>query len=145
MTNERDDPAERWAHLLGGLEGARRESVISALRHSAASGWPATEDGVRLLVAYAQGEIDAQDYAVQILVALHLDRPSRLEPDPEPGPELEPALRRVEVDWPGESTPEPSRPPAPANDMTHDEAVEAYVTGRIPVEEFLRVARHRTA
>ena len=61
MTNRITDPAEQWSDLLSGLTGHRREAVVAALRSSAQQGWPAGREAVRLLVAYANGEIDAQD------------------------------------------------------------------------------------
>lgn len=70
MTHGITDPAEQWSDLLSGLTGRRREAVVDALRSSAQQGWPAHREAVRLLVAYANGEIDAQDYAVGIVVSL---------------------------------------------------------------------------
>ena len=72
MTTQAQDPADQWADLLQDLNGRRREAAVSALRHSAASGWPASRDSVVSLVAYAQGRITAEEYAAQILVSLGL-------------------------------------------------------------------------
>ena len=72
MTTQTQDPAEQWADLLQELNGRRREAAVSALRHSATSGWPASRDSVISLVAYAQGRITAGEYAAQTLVSLGL-------------------------------------------------------------------------
>ncbi len=64
------DPAAQWADLLRHLAPVRREAVVAALRNSSSSGWPAPHATVLSLVAYAQGEISAQQYAAQVLVAL---------------------------------------------------------------------------
>lgn len=65
-----DDPAHRWSALLSGLIGRRRDAVVKALRNSVDSGYPANADGVRVLVAYAQGQISARQYVAQILESL---------------------------------------------------------------------------
>ena len=154
------DPADQWAHLLDGVVGARRDAVVDALRHSADSGCPATDDGVRLLVAYAEGEISAQDYAVNMLVSLGLNRPAEPQPAPPAGPQPEPVLEPALVRAASRSSDEPSPvpvaeaptptpmpastsepEPAPAPRMTREEAVDAYVAGRIAIEDFLRIAR----
>jgi hypothetical protein len=142
MTNRITDPAEQWSDLLASLTGRRREAVVEALRSSAQQGWPADREAVRLLVAYANGEIDAQDYAVGIVVSLggHEGRAQQQAPhvaEPEWAP------RVVEQ---RQTAPErPAAPPvasiAPQQTMSRDEAVAAYVSGRIPVEEFLRITR----
>ncbi len=146
MTIGITDPAEQWSDLLSSLTGQRREAVVAALRSSAQQGWPADREAVRLLVAYANGQIDAQDYAVGIVISLGgheglvEPRVQQLRPEPQGSP---PPLE------PHRSTPEPapaqpiapvlSIAPEPA--MSRDEAVAAYVAGRIPVEEFLRITR----
>lgn len=147
MTNGITDPAQQWSDLLAGLTEQRRQAVVAALRSSAQQGWPADREAVRLLVAYANGEIDAQDYAVGIVISLGgheglvqpRNQPLRSEPQWAPS--------ALEPDW---SAPEPlPAPPAPPvvsiapepPAMTRDEAVAAYVAGRIPVEEFLRITR----
>lgn len=104
---------------------------MTALRRSASTGWPASRDGVELLVAYALGEITSQQYVAGILRSWGVTLRTRVsgaalppavpEPPPEPAPEV---------------VPEPS----PAR-MPREEAVHAYVTGRIDVGEFLRIAR----
>jgi hypothetical protein len=130
MNAQSDDPAVRWSALLSSLDGRRREAVVSALRSSAASGHPASEDAVRLLVAYAEHRITASDYAQRMITSMGL-APGSVPAAPveaaEPAPEPE--------------APEPSRRASP----TRDEAVRAYVAGEMPVEEFLRIARGRTA
>ena len=147
MTNGITDPAQQWSDLLAGLTDRRREAVVAALRSSAQQGWPADREAVRLLVAYANGQIDAQDYAVGIVISLGgheglvqpRNQPLRAEPQWAPPP--------LEPQW---SAPQP--PPAPPvapvlsiapepPTMSRDEAVAAYVAGRIPVEEFLRITR----
>jgi len=150
MTNGTTDPAEQWSDLLSSLSGRRREAVVAALRSSAEQGWPADREAVRLLVAYANGEIDAQDYAVGIVVSLggheHLVQPQS------PPVERPWAEQLAEQAW---AAPQdvvappapPVRPAPPAGSltpdtrMTREEAVAAYVSGRIPVEEFLRITR----
>lgn len=142
MTNGTNDPSEQWSDLLSSLTGRRREAVLAALRSSAQQGWPADREAVRLLVAYANGEIDAQDYAVGIVMSLGghenlVQQPARQPVEPEWAP------RFAEQSW----TPpqQPAAPPvasiAPQSTMSRDEAVAAYVSGRIPVEEFLRITR----
>lgn len=142
MTNGISDPAEQWSDLLSSLTGRRREAVVAALRSSAQQGWPADREAVRLLVAYANGEIDAQDYAVGIVVSL--GGHEGLVPQDSHGPVDEPwALPPAAQSWPA-----PQQPPAqqyasiaPGAGMSREEAVAAYVSGRIPVEEFLRITR----
>jgi hypothetical protein len=75
MTTQTQDPAHQWADLLQELTGRRREAAVSALRHSATSGWPASRESVVSLVAYAQGRITAGEYAAQTLVSLGLADP----------------------------------------------------------------------
>jgi hypothetical protein len=151
MTNGITDPAQQWSDLLAGLTDRRRQAVVAALRSSAQQGWPADREAVRLLVAYANGQIDAQDYAVGIVISLGgheglvqpRNQPIRTESQWAPPP--------VEPQW---SAPQPAPAPAPAPPvapvlsiapepatMSRDEAVAAYVAGRIPVEEFLRITR----
>lgn len=146
MTNGITDPAEQWSDLLASLTGRRREAVVAALRSSAQQGWPADREAVRLLVAYANGQIDAQDYAVGIVIALggheglvqHRNQPLPAEPQWVPPP--------LEPHWSApQQPPVPSVAPvlsiAPEPTISRDEAVAAYVAGRIPVEEFLRITR----
>ena len=145
MTNRITDPAEQWSDLLSGLTGHRREAVVAALQSSAQQGWPADREAVRLLVAYANGEIDAQDYAVGIVVSLggheglvHQSAPQPVEPEWAP--------RFVEQRWTAPEHPMASVASiAPEPTMSRDEAVAAYVSGRIPVEEFLRITRGASA
>ena len=134
MTDGITDPAVQWSDLLSGLSGWRRDAVVAALRSSAQQGWPADREAVRLLVAYANGEIDAQDYAVGIVVSLggHEDM-------------VQPLTRHVPqrpVERPWAQPLEPAAVSmAPEPRMSREEAVAAYVSGRIPVEEFLRITR----
>lgn len=152
MTNGITDPAEQWSDLLSSLTDRRREAVVAALRSSAEQGWPADREAVRLLVAYANGQIDAQDYAVGIVVSLGGHEglvPQRTQRSP-----VEPqwAPSALEEQWPPsaleqhgpatqESHPAPVVSIAREASMSRDEAVAAYVAGRIPVEEFLRITR----
>ena len=132
MTNGITDPSEQWSDLLTSLTGRRREAVVAALRSSAQQGWPANREAVRLLVAYANGEIDAQDYAVGIVISLGGHEAMARPRSPQSA---------VEQQW---TAPQPAPPPvasAPEQMVTREEAVAAYVSGRIPVEEFLRITR----
>jgi len=148
MTTGNTDPAEQWSDLLSSLTGPRREAVVAALRSSAQQGWPADREAVRLLVAYANGEIDAQDYAVGIVVSLG-GHENVVQPQ-SPPVDRPWAQQLAEQAWaaPQQAAPSPA-PPAPApvasltpeSRMTREEAVAAYVSGRIPVEEFLRITR----
>lgn len=130
----------QWAAHLSRLEGTRRDAVIAALRHSDATGWPAPGEAVELLVSYALGEITAHDYATGILHTLGMDdRASRTHPvapastSPHPAAvESVPAAEAPASSAPGGS----ARPP-----ISREDAVHAYVTGQIPVGEFLRLAR----
>jgi hypothetical protein len=69
-TAQHQDPSLEHADLLQELTARQREAVTSALRQSVSSGWPASRESVRILVAYAQGRISSQEYAAQILAAL---------------------------------------------------------------------------
>lgn len=129
VTQAHTDPAIQWSGLLTRLDDVRRDAVVRALRRSASTGWPASGPGVELLVAYALGEITSQQYVAGILrswgVVLH---------------------RRSNVPVPVEHAPtperEPDRPPEPLPvRWRREDAVQAYVTGRIDVGEFLRIAR----
>ena len=64
------DPAAAHSDLLRELTSPQRDAVVAALRHSAASGWPASRASVSSLVAYTKGQITSREYAVQILVGL---------------------------------------------------------------------------
>jgi hypothetical protein len=151
-----DDPAHRWAHLLDGLHGRQREAVLEALRSSAQQGFPATADGVRLLVAYALGKISARQYSARMLDSLGLvpapPEVSVTSSNYDPLPDF--GTWRTDESRPG-SWQEPQRPasspaPAPMSAMTarvpsREETVQAFLSGRIPVEEFLRLSRVRSA
>lgn len=140
MTDDTSDPAAQWLPMLVDLTGRRRVAVLAALRSSSAAGWPPDAEAVRLLVAYALGEIGAQDYALGVLAALGAD------------PGLIEQLART-------TAPRPAAPPdalsgpaplqvtsiAPEPRISHDEAVDAYVSGRIAVAEFLRITRGLSA
>lgn len=142
MTNGTTDPAEQWPDLLTNLTARRREAVVEALRSSAQQGWPADREAVRLLVAYANGEIDAQDYAVGIIMSLGAHE-GMVRQDPQRPVEQSWAPRPVEQSWtpPQRQPAQPIASIAPEPTMTREEAVAAYVSGRIPVEEFLRITR----
>lgn len=125
------DPATEWAGHLNRLDGARRDAVVAALRHSAATGWPASEAGVELLVAYALGEITSQQYARGLM---------RSWGGSQPGPAVESVAPRAQrPPPPPEPVAEPVAEPTPR--MSREQAVQAYVTGQIDVGEFLRIAR----
>lgn len=158
MTYHADDPAHRWSALLSGLIGHRRDIVIRALRNSVESGFPANADGVRTLVAYAQGQISARQYVAQILESLGF-RPAAYVPAPRPAPEpwhnardADPwrAPARTQDPWhdvlsASYSPPVPQTERRDGNTMTQpgqtsrQQAVRDYVNGLIPVEEFLRL------
>jgi hypothetical protein len=144
MTNGITDPAEQWSDLLGSLTGQRREAVVDALRSSAQQGWPAHREAVRLLVAYANGEIDAQDYAVGIVISLGGHEGMVHQPRV-PRATEERWTASQELAQPAPMAPGPAAPPGdsfpPEPRITREEAVAAYVSGRIPVEEFLRITR----
>ncbi|MCW2752346.1 MAG: hypothetical protein JWR83_3456 [Aeromicrobium sp.] len=153
-----DDPAHRWADLLEGLYGRRRDAVLEALRASVEQGYPASAEGVKLLVAYALGKISARQYSARILDSLglvpappepvHTPESSRTSSNFDPLPDL--ATWRTDERRPSTwqepqrtaSTPHPApwspRPPS------REETVHAFLSGRIPVEEFLRLSRVRT-
>ncbi|MCW2799723.1 MAG: hypothetical protein JWQ70_1195 [Aeromicrobium sp.] len=160
-----DDPAHRWADLLEGLYGRRRDAVLEALRASAQQGYPASAEGVRLLVAYALGKISARQYSARMLASLGLVPPapeptqwadtsssetsSRTPSNFDPLPDL--ATWRTDERRPS-AWQEPQRtvsPPHPApwspRPPSREETVRAFLSGRIPVEEFLRLSRVRTA
>ncbi len=170
-----DDPAHRWAPLLKDLSDRQRETVVRALRDSVGSGFPADADGVRILVAYAQGQISARQYASQMLESLGFlpagdipaPAPQRWHPvrdsdprrapartpdpwrdslsssRPAPADDALPQWRDVRREpWPG-----PSRDARQDGDTltrspraTRQQAVQAYVSGQIPMEEFLRLS-----
>lgn len=113
----------------------RREAVIAALRHSADTGWPASGDAVGLLVSYALSEITAREYAERILPQLST---YVAVPDGVPGPSSSVA---DPVEPLRETPPPAGSDPVTVGSITREDAVQAYVTGRIPVGEFLRIAR----
>ena len=152
-----DDPAHRWSALLSGLIGRRRDAVITALRNSVESGFPANADGVRTLVAYAEGQISARQYVAQILESLGFVPaayvPSPRAPEPwhdarDADPWRAPA--RTQDPWQdvlsASYSPPPTRTGRPiGTTMTQhgptgrQQVVQDYVNGLIPVEEFLRL------
>jgi hypothetical protein len=131
VTQTEADPEVQWSTQLDRLDEVRRDAVVAALRRSASIGWPASGDAVELLVAYALGEISSNGYALGILRSWGVPPPGgEAEPDPVPArPEPDPQL---------DVEPAPEAPPARTR---REEAVHAYVTGRIDVGEFLRIAR----
>ena len=177
MRDHSDDPAHRWSSLLSGLIGRRRDAVVKALRNSVDSGYPANADGVRVLVAYAQGQISARQYVTQILESLgfvpaaYVPAPAIRTTEPwhsarDADPWRAPA--RVQDPWRDElSAPTPTAAPAAGglldfaesriqsrwhperNDSTtvtrssrtsRQQAVQAFISGQIPMEEFLRLS-----
>ncbi len=170
-----DDPAHRWSALLSGLIGRRRDAVVKALRNSVDSGYPANADGVRVLVAYAQGQISARQYVAQVLESLgfvpaaYVPAPVVRSPEPwHSARDADPwrASGRVQDPWNDElSAPTPTTPAASglldfgesriqsrwhperheSTTVTHpgrpsrQQAVRAYMSGQIPMEEFLRL------
>lgn len=149
-----DDPAQRWADLLHELYGRRRDAVVEALRASVQQGYPASADGVRLLVAYALGKISARQYSARMLDSLGLvpapPEPERTSSNFGPFPDL--ATWRTDERRPS-TWQEPQRMPAAATPapwspttqpQSREETVRAFLSGRIPVEEFLRLSRVRT-
>jgi antitoxin VbhA-like protein len=149
------DPGQRWAHLLDELHGLRRQAVVDALRASEEQGFPATAEGVSILVAYALGKISARQYAARMLDSLGLvppppepsHPPSTFDPLPDLGTwrtdERRPSTWQ-EPERPA-STPQPAPwTPATSRVPSREETVRAFLSGRIPVEEFLRLSRVRT-
>ncbi|MEO6605586.1 MAG: hypothetical protein ABIN55_08225 [Aeromicrobium sp.] len=163
-THHNEDPAHRWAVQLSGLMGRRRDTVIRALRNSVDSGFPANADGVRTLVAYAEGQISARQYVAQILESLGF-MPAAYVPPPAPAPQplhnarvAEPwrAPARTEDPW-HDVLSASYTPPGAARTERHEgttmtqpgqtsrqQAVRDYVNGLIPVEEFLRLTHGGT-
>jgi hypothetical protein len=147
-----DDPAHRWAELLHELYGRRRDAVVEALRASVQQGYPATAEGVRLLVAYALGKISARQYSARVLDSLGLapapPEPRKTSSNFDPLPDL--ATWRTDERRDGQvHDPARSAAPAPWSPATprppsREETVQAFLSGRIPVEEFLRLSRVRT-
>lgn len=141
-----DDPAHRWAELLHELYGRRRDAVVEALRASVRQGYPASAEGVRLLVAYALGKISARQYSARILDSLGLvpppPEPRKTSSNFDPLPDL--ATWRTDERRARRSL-EPVRTPAAPRPPSREETVQAFLSGRIPVEEFLRLSRVRTS
>jgi hypothetical protein len=126
------DPAIEWAGHLQRLGRAHRDAVVASLRHSASIGWPASERGVELLIAYALGEITARGYADGIVRSWDTSLDVVDVPGEPPAPEP--------------SAPEPPPVSSPATVagphwISREQAVHAYVTGEIDVGEFLCIAR----
>lgn len=189
-----DDPAHRWSALLAGLIGRRRDAVVKALRNSVDSGYPANAEGVRVLVAYAQGQISARQYVAQVLESLGFIPAAYVPAQVSPAPESWHSARdadpwrapaRTQDPWRDElSANMPPREPGRADQrverravprppqtspagllefgdsrraFAHDpddahgttvtqpaqtsrqQAVQAYMSGQIPIEEFLRL------
>lgn len=125
MTQTHQNPSVPWADRLGRLDRPLRDAVSAALRHSAETGWPAPDDVVEPLVAYALGEITAHEYSRRVLLALDLDS------DVASGTSPQAAAVDRSVDDESAAVPQVAR----------EDAVQAYVTGRITVGEFLRITR----
>ncbi|MDR7085832.1 hypothetical protein J2X11_000671 [Aeromicrobium panaciterrae] len=177
MRDHSDDPAHRWSAMLSGLIGRRRDAVVKALRNSVDSGYPANADGVRVLVAYAQGQISARQYVAQILETLGFIPAAYVPASAVRAPESWHSARdadpwrapaRVQDPWRDElSAPTPTSVPADgglldfgesriqsrwhperneSTTVTHpaqtsrQQAVQAYMSGQIPMEEFLRIS-----
>lgn len=162
-----DDPAQRWSSLLDGVHGQRREAILKALRNSVASGYPANAEAVRTLVAYAQGQISARQYVARILETLGFIPAAYAPSAPQRQPEAWREAARATRSWreerpasrpassPGLLDFNESRSQARAPERggttitqsrrtTRREAVQAYVNGEIPVEEFLRLSHGRS-
>jgi hypothetical protein len=134
MTKAPLDPAVEWARHLARLPGPLQHAVADVLRRSAADGHPAPEDEVTLLVSYALGEISARDHVRGVLRSF--------------GHDDVPALSDVSDAGPDEQSVGPVDAPRPeaaearqVRQVQREDAVQAYVTGEIPVSEFLRIAR----
>lgn len=127
------------------LDERRQRAVRGALATSAAEGIEVSAVSVRLLVDYARGEITAQQYAQGMVeelcgsVAL-------------PPQSSEQAVEDEQVQSEQPSTSQPVHPTAGdevstsddtvSDDLvTKDTMVDAFVNGRISVEDFLRIAR----
>lgn len=115
------DPAQQWAHLLEELPVKSRHAVAESLRHYARSGWTDSVESVQLIVDYAAGRIDSGTYATETLKLLGVDQA--------PGPPT--SMPNTPADLP------------PATKESRERAVQDYVTGRIPVEELLRLISDR--
>lgn len=114
-----DDPSLRWPELLEPLEPARREHVAQMLRRSAQTS-QVTRDDVAILVDLALGLIDSRAFVVRTLASWGIGEPA------------------------AEVTPTRSSPlvePEAVIPVSRENAVEAYLSGRITVEEFLRLSR----
>ncbi len=125
---QRQDPSMKWAEHLDRLDPMRRDWVVGALEHSGSeAGEPVSEPAVKLLVAYALGEITAAAYASGILASLGLaggdvsSRPVNSS-EPEQADKPEPSAEHT------------------ARKIDRTEAVQAYVSGQIDMGEFLRIA-----
>jgi|GEM_PF-4466812 len=114
------DPVVQWAHLMGGLSPKSWGAVAETLRHHAAHGGVDTAETVGLLVAYAAGRIDARAYASGSLRLLQLEHRDTWVNQGDPFRVDPPAQQRV-------------------TSVPREHAVQAYVDGRIPLEEFLKV------
>lgn len=131
MTKAPIDPAVEWSRHLARLPGFLQRAVAETLRRSAAEGHPASEHEVTLLVAYALGEISSREHVRGVLRGFGHDEVPTLREVPAPGPD---ALSAGPV-----AAPDPAA--VEARQVRREDAVQAYVTGEIPVSEFLRIAR----
>ena len=127
-----DDPAHRWSALLSGLIGRRRDAVVKALRNSVDSGYPANADGVRVLVAYAQGQISARQYVAQVLESLGFV-PAAYVPAP--------AVRAPES-WHSARDADPWRAPGRVQDPWRDELSAPTPTALRMMADFWTLVSH---
>jgi hypothetical protein len=123
VTQTPPDPSVQWSAQLSRLDDLRRRAAVTALRRSAASGWPASREAVELLVDYALGAITSREYAAGIV------RTWAVTADEQSGTNGVPAPARATV------------PTSSGGPIGREGAVHAYVTGLIDVGEFLRIAR----
>jgi hypothetical protein len=117
------------------LDARRRAAVEQALATSTAEGHHVSPRAVQLLVDYARGEITASQYAAGIV-----DEISEYESVAEPSVTpvgIAPAPTEPAPDEPDE----PAEPAEGSDEITRENAVDAFVSGQISVEEFLRIAR----
>lgn len=124
MTSRLDDTVQQWLPLLEELPAKGRDAVAQSLCQHAGAGRTDTVESVRLLVAYAAGRIDSRTYAKATLKTLGFDPVDCRFDEPVPAP-------AVQIERP------------PATRESRKSAVQAYVTGRISVEDFLRVVSDR--
>lgn len=125
MSNTPGDTLQPWAQLADRLSTPVREVVMSLLHRSADAGRPLTDEGARVLVAYAAGHIDARTYATRTLTVLG----------------FEPAYTATYSSEAPKASADSLT--SPTQELPRESAVQAYVSGRITVEEFLQDRRNR--